>query len=253
MQRQKIAAGNWKMYKTVNEGVALASELAKGWFGSSADMVVAPPFIHLADVQRALSGSKVKIAAQNCHAQKEGAFTGEVSAYMLKEMGIDYVIIGHSERREYFHESKALLREKVDAVLDAGLKCIFCCGEPLDIREDGSQEAYVKEQLVDSLLHLDADSMENIVVAYEPIWAIGTGLTATPQQAQDIHAFIRDILEEKYGEDVSNAMPILYGGSVKPGNANALFSQRDVDGGLVGGASLKSEDFLEIGQALERQ
>ena len=253
MQRQKIAAGNWKMYKTVKEGVSIATELAKGWFGSSAEMVIAPPFTHLADVQRALAGSKVKLAAQNCHAQKEGAFTGEISAYMLKEMGIDYVIIGHSERREYFRESHALLREKVDAVLAEGLKCIFCCGEPLDIREDGTQEEYVKEQLKDSLLHLAGESMNDIVVAYEPIWAIGTGLTATPQQAQDIHAFIRGILEEKYGEEISETIPILYGGSVKPGNANALFSQKDVDGGLVGGASLKSVDFLEIGQALERQ
>ena len=253
MQRQKIAAGNWKMHKTIEEGVALATDLAKGWFGSSAEMVVAPPFIHLVDVQRALKGSKVKIAAQNCHAQKEGAFTGVVSAYMLKEMGIDYVIIGHSERREYFHESNALLREKVDAVLDAGLKCIFCCGEPLDIREDGTQEQYVQDQLTDSLLHLDSESMKHIVVAYEPIWAIGTGLTASPQQAQDMHAFIRGVLSNKYGEEVANTIPLLYGGSVKPGNANALFSQKDVDGGLVGGASLKAEGFLEIGQALERQ
>jgi len=253
MHRQKIAAGNWKMYKTVKEGVSLAAALAKGWFGSSAEMVVAPPFIHLANVQGALKGSKVKLAAQNCHSQKEGAFTGEISAYMLKEMGIDYVIIGHSERREYFHESNALLREKVDAVLEAGLKCIFCCGEPLHIREDSTQEEYVRGQLEESLLHLESESMQHIVVAYEPIWAIGTGLTATPQQAQDIHGFIRGILNEKYGEEVSNSIPILYGGSVKPGNANALFSQKDVDGGLVGGASLKPEDFLEIGQALERQ
>ncbi len=253
MQRKKIAAGNWKMHKTVQEGVALASGLAKGWFGSSAEMVIAPPFIHLADVQRALKGSKVKLAAQNCHSQKEGAFTGEVSAYMLKEMGIDYVIVGHSERREYFRESDALLREKVDAVLAAGLKCIFCCGESLDIREDETQEDYVRDQLVDSLLHLEGESMKDIVVAYEPIWAIGTGLTATPQQAQDIHEFIRGILTDKYGEEISETIPILYGGSVKPANANALFSQKDVDGGLVGGASLKVEDFLEIAQALERQ
>jgi triosephosphate isomerase (TIM) len=253
MQRQKIAAGNWKMHKTVREGVALAAELAKGWYGTSAEIVIAPPFIHLADVQKALQDSKVKLAAQNCHTQKEGAFTGEVSAYMLREMRIDYVIIGHSERREYFRESDALLREKVDAVLEAGLKCIFCCGESLDIREDGAQEAYVKDQLEGSLLHLGNESMKHIVVAYEPIWAIGTGLTATPQQAQDMHGFIRGILADKYGEEISDKIPILYGGSVKPGNANALFAQKDIDGGLVGGASLKAADFLEIGQALERQ
>ena len=250
MFRKKIAAGNWKMHKTVQEGNALAKELASQWNGTC-EMVIAPPFIHLSSVIDRTDSSPIKVAAQNCHAKREGAFTGEVSAYMLAELGVDYVIIGHSERREYFRESNALLREKVEAVLEEGLECIFCCGEPLDVREAQEQEAYVAEQLTDSILHLDPESIERIVIAYEPIWAIGTGVTASPEQAQEMHAFIRGLLVDTYGEQVADSTTILYGGSVKPGNAESLFSQPDVDGGLVGGASLKANDFLQIGAALD--
>ncbi len=251
MYRKKIAAGNWKMHKTVADGTALAEHLASNWNGQHAEMVVAPPFIHLPRILEITNDSSIKVAAQNCHAQKEGAFTGEVSAYMLADLGVDYVILGHSERREYFHESNALLREKVEAVLDEGLECIFCCGEPLDVRQDEAQEAYVSTQLLESLFHLEPEQMGRIVIAYEPIWAIGTGLTASPEQAQSMHAFIRGMLIERYGEDLASSISILYGGSVKPGNAQELFSQPDVDGGLVGGASLKGPDFIAIGDALD--
>lgn len=250
MLRKKIAAGNWKMHKTVADGQELIRHLSTNWSGQYAEMVVAPPFIHLPSVLETTNGTSIRVAAQNCHAQKEGAFTGEVSAYMLADLGVDYVIIGHSERREYFHESNALLREKVEAVLAEGLGCIFCCGEPLDVREDETQDAYVDKQLQESLFHLNAEQMSNVVIAYEPIWAIGTGLTASPDQAQSMHAFIRGLLTENYGEDLAASISILYGGSVKPGNADELFSQTDVDGGLVGGASLKGEDFTAIADVL---
>ena len=239
------------MNKTIGEGKSLAGDLADGWSGS-AQMVVSPPFIHLQSVIARLASSTIKVAAQNCHAKKEGAFTGEVSAYMLADLGCDYVILGHSERREYFHETNALIREKVEAVLAEGLECIFCCGEPLDVREEDGQEEYVARQLEESIMHLSEEQMRSIVIAYEPIWAIGTGRTASPEQAQAMHAFIRSKLTERYDDVVAGSVSILYGGSVKPANADELFSQPDVDGGLVGGASLDASGFIQIANSLDK-
>jgi triosephosphate isomerase len=213
-------------------------------------MLLAPPFTHLMAVQGALEGSDIRLAAQNCHWEEKGAFTGEISASMLSAMGIEYVILGHSERREIFSESNELIRRKVDRSLDSGLEVIFCCGEPLAIREKGEANAFVETQLRESLLHLSMDQLDSIIIAYEPIWAIGTGVTATSEQAQEMHAFIRDILAEAYTPERANAVTILYGGSVKASNAADLFSQQDVDGGLVGGASLSAPEFLQIAAAL---
>jgi triosephosphate isomerase len=189
------------------------------------------------------------VAAQNCHQKESGAYTGEISASMLSALGIDHVIIGHSERREYFHETNAILAQKVDVALKHGLGPIFCCGEPLDIRQAGNHVAHVKTQLQEGLFHLDKADLLKIIVAYEPIWAIGTGVTASREQAQEMHQEIRTMLADQYGQDIADQIPILYGGSVNAGNASDLFSQPDVDGGLVGGASLKEADFAAIIQA----
>jgi triosephosphate isomerase len=191
------------------------------------------------------------VAAQDCYTKESGAYTGEVSAAMLASCGINYVIIGHSERREYFNENNFTLSQKIDVCLKSGLKPIFCCGESLAIREGGTENEYVETQLKESLLHLEADEVKNVVIAYEPIWAIGTGKTATAEQAQEMHAHIRNVLKEKYGNEVAETISILYGGSVKAANAKEIFGQPDVDGGLVGGASLKASEFAEIIQSLK--
>lgn len=239
------------MNTTVTEGYDLAEGLAESWKGDTGKrMIVAPPFTHLLAIQAALNESAVLVAAQNCHWETEGAFTGEVSAKMLNAMGIDIVIIGHSERREIFGESNDIVRRKVDTALASGLTVIFCCGEPLAIRESGGAFHYVESQLKESLLHLSAEQMASIIIAYEPIWAIGTGVTATSDQAQEMHAYIRSLLSQKYSAALANQTSILYGGSVKAGNAAELFSKPDVDGGLVGGASLSIADFLKIAQSL---
>jgi triosephosphate isomerase len=194
----------------------------------------------------AIKSPDIKIAAQNCFYKNSGAYTGEISPEMLADLGIDYVILGHSERREYFHETNEELAQKTDAALENGLSVIFCCGEPLSIRKEGTQNAYVSKQLEEGLFHLDKEQLKNIVIAYEPIWAIGTGETASPEQAQEMHAHIRSLLQDKYGKQASENISILYGGSVKPDNAKEIFGQKDVDGGLVGGASLKADMFGEI-------
>ncbi len=247
MSRLKIAAGNWKMNKTFEEGLELAKSLSEKTSANGALMILGTPFIHLKSVCDALKDSDhIKVAAQNCSQEISGAYTGETSVDMIASVGAEYVILGHSERREYFKESDALLASKTDRVLAKGLIPIFCCGEPLSIREAGTHVAHVKAQLEGGLFHLDEDSFSKIVIAYEPIWAIGTGVTASPEQAQEMQKAIRDLLAEKYGKDVAEGTSILYGGSVKPGNAKELFSQPDVDGGLVGGASLKADDFAAI-------
>ena len=238
------------MHTTIEEGVSLAKGLTAGLGAGRQEVIISPPYIHLSSIQEAIKGTRIKLAAQNCNGNREGAYTGEVSAYMLAAMNIDYVIIGHSERREYFNETNDWLKEKVDAVLAEGLQCIFCCGEPLEIRETDGQRAYVREQLEESLFHLKESQLDNVVIAYEPIWAIGTGETASPAQAQAMHAFIRNEVANKYSQDAADHISILYGGSVKPANADELFSQSDVDGGLVGGASLKADSFLDIIRAL---
>ena len=248
--RQKIVAGNWKMNKTLEEANILASEI-KGMVADEvkgdAKVIFCTPFPYLLAIKNLLgNGARIAIGAQNCSEHESGAYTGEVSAAMLKSMGIPYVILGHSERRQYFGEDGKLLAKKVDIALKHGLIPIFCCGEPLDVRESNGHEALVKKQVEESLFHLDDAAIRKIVIAYEPVWAIGTGKTATSQQAQDMHVVIRKHLTGKYGQATANDIPILYGGSVNAANAKELFGCPDVDGGLVGGASLKSREFTEI-------
>jgi triosephosphate isomerase len=247
--RTKIVAGNWKMNKSLEEAMALTAgiiALSKAEVTSDVKIVLCVPFPYLLTVKDQTAATKVQVGAQNCSDQESGAYTGEVSAAMLKSSGIPFVIIGHSERRQYFGEDGKLLAKKTDRALANGLTPIFCCGEPLDIRENGTHEDLVRDQLEESLFHLAADALKKVVIAYEPIWAIGTGKTATSQQAQDMHAVIRKQLAKKYGDPVAQEIPLLYGGSVKPDNARELFSRPDVDGGLVGGASLKARDFVDI-------
>lgn len=239
------------MNTLVTEGYALAETLASEWKGEDDKlMILAPPFTHLMAIQSAVNGAQIKVAAQNCHWAKNGAFTGEISPAMLRAMGIEYVIIGHSERRELFGETNDIIRQKIDAALSENLIVIFCCGEPISVRNAGGALHYVDNQLKESLLHLSAEKMQRIIIAYEPIWAIGTGVTATADQAQEMHAFIRKALAEKYDRSVADQTTILYGGSVKGSNAGELFSKPDVDGGLVGGASLSATEFLKIASAL---
>ena len=245
MVRKNIAAGNWKMNTTVSQGLELYRALGANDIPNNVEVIVGAPFIHLGALLAA-KNELIKIAAQNCHFENSGAYTGEISPSMLSDMGVDYVILGHSERREYFNEDNALLAKKLNAALANNLKVIFCCGEPLDVRKAGRQNSFVSKQLEEGLFHLSAAQLSNVVIAYEPIWAIGTGETASPEQAQEMHAHIRSLLTSKYGNDSAQATSILYGGSVKPGNAKEIFGQKDVDGGLVGGASLKSDSFGEI-------
>ena len=252
MTRKKIVAGNWKTNKNLLEGQALASELktilAAEYFGA-AEVLVCVPFPFIQSVQQSLSGSAIHTGAQNCSQHDSGAYTGEVSASMIKSLSISYVIVGHSERRQYFNEDHSMLAKKVDQCLNNGLTPIFCCGEPLEVREAGAQNELVKQQVSDSLFHLDASQISKVVIAYEPVWAIGTGKTATSAQAQEMHEVIRKTLAAKFGADVASSISILYGGSVKADNAQELFSCPDVDGGLVGGASLKAREFAEIVKA----
>lgn len=248
--RKKIVAGNWKMNKTLEEGLSLASEvvnIANDEITDDAIAVLCTPFIHLSAVSKIVNGSdKVFLGAQNMSEHTSGAYTGDISADMLNSVGVSYVILGHSERREYHNESNAELASRVDAALTNGLTPIFCCGESLEIREAGTHVAYVSNQLKESLFHLDAASFKKIVIAYEPIWAIGTGVTASSAQAQDMHKALRDGLATQYGQEVADETSILYGGSAKPANAPELFAQPDVDGGLIGGAALKARDFIDI-------
>lgn len=241
--RQQIAAGNWKMNTTLNDGLALAKAVAQGKFPSDVTVILGTPAIYLAALSD-LEG--IAIAAQNCHHKEKGAYTGEISADMIQSTGATHVILGHSERREYFGENDALIAQKIDLVLSTGLTPIYCCGEKLDIREAENHAQFVENQVKEGLFHLSAEDFSKVIIAYEPVWAIGTGVTASPAQAQDMHQHIRAIIAEKYGEEVAEGTSILYGGSVKPANAKEIFSQKDVDGGLVGGASLKADDFLAI-------
>jgi triosephosphate isomerase len=248
--RQKIVAGNWKMNKTLEEANILASEvtgMVADEVKGDAKVIFCVPFPYLLPIKNQLgNNARISVGAQNCSEHESGAYTGEVSAPMLKSMGIPYVILGHSERRQYFGEDGKLLAKKIDVALKHGLSPIFCCGEPLEVREANTHEALVKKQVEESLFHLDADALKKVVIAYEPVWAIGTGKTASAQQAQDMHAVIRTHLASKYGQAVADTIIILYGGSVNAANAKELFSCPDVDGGLVGGASLKSRDFTEV-------
>jgi len=250
--RKKIVAGNWKMNLTLSQGEQLLNDIVNAGLKLEDDVavVVAPPFPYLQKAKSILQHNPgFFVAAQNCASEKSGAYTGEVSAEMLKSIGVDYVILGHSERREYFNESNEILAKKVDLVLANGMKAIFCCGEPLAVRQAETQNDYVAKQLEESLFHLPAEALKDIVIAYEPIWAIGTGLTASAQQAQDMHAFIRAQVAKKYDRETALRLTILYGGSAKPGNAPELFACEDVDGGLIGGASLVAKDFAAIAQS----
>jgi triosephosphate isomerase len=251
--RKKIVAGNWKMNLDKAQSLQLVSEISNGLGQLSEDtqVVVSPPYINIPYVMDASTrNSQIIVAAQNMHQAESGAFTGEISAQMLKGVGVNTVILGHSERREYFNEDAHLLTKKVEQALEHGLEIIFCFGEKLEDRKSENHFNVVEYQLKDSLFHLKESDWQHIVLAYEPVWAIGTGETASPEQAQEMHAFIRNLVTEQYDEDLANDVSILYGGSVKPSNANEIFSKPDVDGGLIGGASLKAEDFLAIVNAI---
>ena len=249
--RKFIVAGNWKMNTTVPQGVELAKAVAEKSkeLPANVELVVAPPFTHLVCVADALKGSKVALSAQNCAHKEKGAYTGEVSVDMLVSAGCSYTILGHSERRQYYGETDAKLVEKVKLALAAGLKVILCVGENLEEREAGRHFAVVTEQIKNVLYQFSAAEMASIVVAYEPVWAIGTGKTASAEQAEEIHACIRNVLEEKFGKAVADDTTILYGGSCKPSNAKELFAQPDIDGGLIGGAALKADDFIAIAES----
>ena len=244
--RKNIVAGNWKMNKNLQEGISLATELKEKVKNPKCEVIIGTPYIHLASVSELLKGSVISVAAENCANHVSGAYTGEVSAEMVASTGATYCIIGHSERRSYYGETYEILREKIDLALSNNLRPIFCTGEVKEEREAGKQNEVVKAQLEGSVFHLDADSFGKLVIAYEPVWAIGTGLTATPEQAQEIHAFIRSLIAEKYGKEVAENTTILYGGSCNATNAAGLFANPDIDGGLIGGASLKADDFCAI-------
>lgn len=245
--RTPMIAGNWKLHKTLGESTSLIAELIPAVAANQqVEVVVAPVYTALSKVAEAVSGSNIKLAAQNCYPEPQGAFTGEVSPPLLKDVGCDYVIIGHSERRQIFAESDELINKKAHALAETGLGIILCIGETLEERESDQMLDVLRRQVRCGLKNLNTEQMKAIVVAYEPVWAIGTGKTASDEQAQEAHAFIRALLAELYDEQTANATRILYGGSVKPGNVDGLMTQPDVDGALVGGASLKAEDFARI-------
>ncbi|WP_165026350.1 MULTISPECIES: triose-phosphate isomerase [unclassified Dysgonomonas] len=246
--RKNIVAGNWKMNKNLQEGVAFAKDLQAALAGKTinCDVVISTPFIHLASVASAIDTTKIGIAAQNCADKASGAYTGETSAAMIASTGAKYVILGHSERRAYYGETDAILKEKVLLALANGLTPIFCIGETKEERESNVHFDVVKKQIVAALFDLSADEFSKIVIAYEPVWAIGTGLTATSAQAQEIHAYIRKTIADKYSQEVADNTSILYGGSANGGNAKELFSCPDIDGGLIGGASLEVDKFIPV-------
>ena len=248
--RTKIVAGNWKMNNDLAETQTLIEQLIHQGDFSSKRVMIAPTAVNLSAAKSALSASKIEVVAQNMHQAEAGAYTGEISGKMLKGIDVNTVILGHSERRAYFGETDAILEEKVAAALKQDIEVIFCFGEELEDRKAGNHFEVVASQIKNALFALDAAALKNIILAYEPVWAIGTGETASPEQAQEMHAFIRNLLAEKYGEATAQATSILYGGSVKPNNAQEIFSKADVDGGLIGGASLKAEDFFAIVKSL---
>ncbi len=248
--RNQIVAGNWKMNKTHAETEKLLSELSAKLPNTHAEVMVAPTYVNLLGAVQELESSTIEVIAQNMHFAKNGAYTGEISADMLQDIGVETVIIGHSERRAYFGETDAILKKKVAAALENNMRIMFCFGEELEDRKSGNHFNIVENQLKEALFELEAESWQRIVLAYEPVWAIGTGETASPEQAQEMHAFIRETITKAYNETIANEVSILYGGSVKPGNAAEIFSKPDVDGGLIGGASLVAEDFVAIIRAI---
>lgn len=248
--RTKIVAGNWKMNKTQQETETLATELAAKLPDTDAEVIVAPTHVNLTTAVRSLENSVIQVAAQNMHFADSGAYTGEISADMLLDIAVDIVILGHSERRSHFGETDDMLAKKVNTALDKNMRIIFCFGEELDDRKSDNHFTVVESQLKNALFSLKAEAFKNIVLAYEPVWAIGTGETASPEQAQEMHAFIRETMAAKYDDAVANNISILYGGSVKPANAKEIFSKPDVDGGLIGGAALNADDFIAIVRAI---
>jgi triosephosphate isomerase (TIM) len=250
--RKKIVAGNWKMNMNLSEGIDLAGSIKKHFQNKGileADVVLCAPYIHLSALGGILKGSNITYGAQNCASEPSGAFTGEISCDMIKSTGASYVIIGHSERRIYYKEDDSLLNKKTLLAIKTGLNAIFCCGELLPEREANTHLKIVKRQLENGLFNLDDNDFKKIIIAYEPVWAIGTGLTATPEQAQEMHKYIRTLVSERYNPGIAGQTSILYGGSCKPSNASEIFAMADVDGGLIGGASLKMEDFCSIVEA----
>ena len=248
--RKNIVAGNWKMNNDLAETKTLISELKNQTKSSNAELMIAPTFTNLLTASESLKDSEIEVIAQNMHAADSGAYTGEISARMLKSIGIKTVILGHSERREYFHEDDNLLKKKVDAALKNNMRVIFCFGEILENRAQGNHFDIVENQIKNALFHLNEDNWSSVVLAYEPVWAIGTGETASPEQAQEMHAFIRNLVSEGYSTNVAENVSILYGGSVKPENAKEIFSNPDVDGGLIGGAALDAASFMAIVNAI---
>ena len=249
--RKKIVAGNWKMHKNAEETEDLLNDLIDKLPNDvEAQIIVAPTFVNLASAVDHLEFTNIAVAAQNMHQAEAGAFTGEISADMLKSIGVNTVIIGHSERRAYFNETDAILANKVSTALKHDMVVIFCFGEELKDRQDNQHFNVVENQLRDGLFHIENKDWEQIVLAYEPVWAIGTGETASPEQAQEMHEFIRETVRKRYGNAIAEDISILYGGSVKPENAREIFSKPDVDGGLIGGAALKAEDFAKIVEAI---
>ena len=244
--RKQIVAGNWKMNNDYVDSELFVAKLLKELKHTTTEVIIAPPFTSLLASSNSVKGSQVIVAAQNMHFAENGAFTGEVSAGMLKSVGVNTVILGHSERRAYFNETDAVLAKKVDTALAHDMCVIFCFGEELEDRKTGNEEAIVEAQIKNALFHLPASAWEYIVLAYEPVWAIGTGETASPEQAQDMHAFIRKTIADHYSAELADQVSILYGGSVKPANAKEIFSKTDVDGGLIGGAALDVEQFIAI-------
>ncbi len=245
--RRVIIAGNWKMYKTVDESIELVNLLKRSVIDiNDVEIVVCPPFTSLSDVRETIMGTNIKLGAQDCYWEKEGAFTGEISCSMLRSAGCEYVIVGHSERRQFFGETNETVNKKAKAALKEGLKPIVCVGEKLADRQAGKTFDVVKDHVMNSLSGLTAEDMLKVVIAYEPVWAIGTGVNATKEQAEEVHKYIRELLRKAHGSEVADSVRIQYGGSVKPENIRELIAEKDVDGALVGGASLKADSFTQI-------
>lgn len=244
--RKKIVAGNWKMNTDLNQAIDLVQQIRLSHYNKNALIIIIPPFPFLYSIVEATNNSVIQVGAQNCSASKNGAYTGEVSAEMLASVGVKYVVVGHSERRTYFKETNPELAEKIKECLSNKLIPIYCCGELLEDRKNENHFEVVKMQLSEGLFHLSSHQMQTVVIAYEPVWAIGTGVTASPEQAQEMHQYIRQFIAKKFGDNIANSTPILYGGSCNAANAKELFALPDVDGGLIGGASLKAVDFVSI-------
>ena len=246
--RRKIVAGNWKMNMSSESSNAFLNDLKSSDWPEDVNCIIAPPIIYLIELQK-INGEQIHLCGQNCHSNDSGAFTGEIGAAMLNDIGAKYCLVGHSERRSYFNERNDFLKNKVDGLLKNSIVPIYCCGETRIERENGTYFNVVKQQLNEGLFHLDNLQFAKVIIAYEPVWAIGTGLTASAKEAQEMHSFIRETIENAYGHETADSISILYGGSCNPNNAKELFACQDVDGGLIGGASLEPKKFLEIAQA----